>query len=181
MSDQAQGRSQLQNQLTDEFLYFFLRLRKDRIRKVVQRVRDQYPGESTEQLARRLISSKSYLSWISGTLTHLPMLLPGVGQALNLLGFVGRASMMTRMHRYLILEMALLYGKDIDHDARIPEMAAVAGAVGVGASAPFPRTLSRSPSLVHSSCSSYFRDGDDSVGRRGCHQLVQQWGPRAVT
>jgi hypothetical protein len=127
----------IQSQLTDEFLYFFLRVRKDRVRKVVKRTRDLYPGETTEQLARRLISSKSRLSFVGGTLTHLPMLIPGVGQVFQLLGFVGGASMMTRMHLYLILEIALLFGKDIEDEARIREMVAVVAAVGLGMAAPF--------------------------------------------
>jgi hypothetical protein len=97
----------LQSQFTDDFLYFFLRLRKDRVRKVVNRIRSQYPDETPEQLAQRAISDKTQLSFIGGTLTHLPLLIPGIGPALGLLGFVGGTSMMTRMHLYLILEIAL--------------------------------------------------------------------------
>lgn len=137
MSDKKPAAIQVQSQFTDEFLYFFLRMRKERVRKVVQRVRSQYPDEGLEQLARRLISSKSQLSFIGGTLIQVPMLLPGIGQALKLLGMVGGASMLTRMHLYLIFEIALLYGKDIDEQARIPEVAAVVAAVGLGMSAPF--------------------------------------------
>jgi len=137
MLEEEQAVGRFQGQLTDEFLYFFLRLRKERVRKVVQRMRDMYPDENREQLARRLISSKSQLSAVGGTLTHLPLLIPGVGQALQLLGFVSGTSLMTRMHLYLILEIALLYGKDIDDEARVPEMAAVVAAVGLGATAPF--------------------------------------------
>ncbi len=136
MSDEKRAAA-LQSQFTDDFLYFFLRLRKDRVRKVVQRVLSQYPDESPGQLARRLISDKSQLSFIGGALTHLPMLLPGIGQAIGLLGFVSGTSMMTRMHLYLILEIALLYGKDIDDKERVSEMASVAIAVGLAASAPF--------------------------------------------
>ena len=137
MSKENQLVTQPQGQFTEEFLYFFLRVRKDRVRKVVKRIRDQYPDEGPEQVARRLISSKSQISAIGATLSHLPLLVPGVGKALKILGFVGGTSMMTRMHLYLILEIALLYGKDIDDKARVPEMAAVVGAVGLGAVAPF--------------------------------------------
>lgn len=137
MSDQEENSKVLQSQLTDDFFYFFLRLRKERIRKVVQRLRVQYPDESPEQLARRLISSQSALSFLGGSLLHLPMLLPGIGQAWKLLGFVGGTSVLTRMHLYLILEIALLFGKDIDDQARVPEMTAVVAAVGVGSAAPF--------------------------------------------
>jgi len=137
MSDQDKSSKELQSQLTEDFFYFFLRLRKERIRKVVQRLRAQYPEESQEQLSRRLISSQSTLSFLGGSLLHLPMLVPGIGQAWKLLGFVGGTSVLTRMHLYLILEIALLFGKDIDAQARVPEMTAVVAAVGVGSAAPF--------------------------------------------
>ncbi len=126
-----------QSQLTDDFFYFFLRVRKERIRKVVQRLRAQYPEENPEQLARRLISTQSTLSFLGGSLLHLPMLLPGIGQLWKLLGFVGGTSVLTRMHLYLILEIALVFGRDIDDRERVFEMAAVVAATGIAASAPF--------------------------------------------
>ena len=46
------------------------------------------------------------------------------GQALKILGVAGGASVLTRMHLYLIMEIALLYGKDIEDQARVPEMVA---------------------------------------------------------
>lgn len=125
-----------QSMLTEDFFYFFLRLRKERIRKSVQACRARYPDETPEGLARQLIASSSALSFMGGTLMHLPMLIPGIGQALKLLGIVGGASALTRMHLYLILEIALVYGKDIDAQERVPEMAAVVAATGLAASAP---------------------------------------------
>ena len=41
------------------------------------------------------------------------------------------------MHLYLILEIALLYGKDIDDTARVSEMLAVVAATGLAAGAPW--------------------------------------------
>jgi len=137
MPDTVPVTKDLQSQLTDDFFYFFLRLRKERVRKVVKRLQTSYAGESPEQLARRLISSQSALSFLGGGILHLPMLLPGIGQIWRLLGFVGGTSVLTRMHLHLILEIALLFGKDIDDQARVPEMVAVVAAVGIGASAPF--------------------------------------------
>ena len=55
----------------------------------------------------------------------------------KVLGFVGGTSALVRMHLYLILEIALLYGKDIDDAARVPEMAAVVAGTGVAVGAPF--------------------------------------------
>lgn len=125
-----------QSMMTEDFFYFFLRLRKERIRKTVKAYRTRYPDETPEGLARQLIASSAALSFMGGTLTHVPMLIPGIGQALKLLGFVGGASALTRMHLYLILEIALVYGKDIDAQERVPEMAAVVAATGLAASAP---------------------------------------------
>lgn len=137
MSKDLQTACQPQSQFTDELLYYFLRVRKERVRKVVKRMCDQYPNETREQLAFRLIDSKTQLSFIGGTLTHLPMLIPGLGKAFQFIGVVGGTSMMTRMHLYLILEIATLYGKDIDDSARVPELAAVVAAIGLGTAAPF--------------------------------------------
>ena len=129
-----------QSILADQFFYFFLRLRKDRIRKVVKAVNDHYPNEPPEQKARRLIATQTSLSCLGGTLMHLPELIPGIGQAVKVLGFVGGASAVTRMHLYLILEIALLYDKDIDDEARVPEMLAVVAATGLAAGVPLLAT-----------------------------------------
>jgi hypothetical protein len=125
-----------QSLATDQFFYFFLRLRKSEIRRTVQVLQSRYPDESPVQLARRLIDSKAMLSLLGGSLLQLPLLFPGIGQALKLLGVVGATSLLTRMHLYLILEIALVFGKDIDDQARVPEMAAVVAATGLSAAAP---------------------------------------------
>lgn len=129
--------SKPQGLATDQFLYFFLRLRKGEVRRVVQRAQSLYPGETPEQLARRLINTQCALSFIGGAILHLPQLVPVAGNVLKLSGFAGGASIMTRMHLYLILEVALLYGHDIDDRARVPEMVAVIGASGASATTPF--------------------------------------------
>jgi hypothetical protein len=126
-----------QSILADQFFYFFLRLRKARIRAVVEAVNTSYPEETAEQKARRLIAAQTPLSFLGGTLIHLPMLVPGLGHAAQFLGFVGGTSAITRMHLYLILEIALLYGMDIEDEARIPEMLAVVAATGLAAGVPF--------------------------------------------
>ncbi|GLI34682.1 hypothetical protein [Desulforhabdus amnigena] len=125
-----------QSILTDQFFYFFFRLRKNRVRKVVDAVNEAFPDETPQQKARRLIEAQIPLSFLGGTLMHLPALIPGVGQALQFLGLVGGASVITRMHLYLVLEIALLHGKDIDDAARVPEMAAVVAATGLAAGVP---------------------------------------------
>ena len=126
----------MQSVLTEDFFYFFLRLRKMRVRKVVEAIQARFPEETPEQLARRLITGQTQLSFLGGALLHLPFLIPGLGQTLKLLGFVGGASCLTRMHLHLILEIALVYGQDIDDQARVPEMVAVVAATGLAASTP---------------------------------------------
>jgi hypothetical protein len=128
---------ELQSRLTDDFFYFFLRLRKGRIRKVVADINARFPQESVEQRARRLIEDQALLSLLGGLILDLPTMVPGIGQALKILGFVGGTSALLRMHLYLILEIALLYGKDIDDQARVPEMLAVVGGTGLAVGAPF--------------------------------------------
>jgi hypothetical protein len=126
----------LQSLTFDDFMYFFLRLRKSRIRAVVRTVRDRFPGETRQQLARRLVASQAPLAFLGGSLLHLPGVLPGVGRGLQLLGFVMGASALTRMHLYLILEIALAYDLDIDDQARVPEMMAVVAATGAAVAVP---------------------------------------------
>ncbi|MFZ0051365.1 MAG: hypothetical protein WAK96_06280 [Desulfobaccales bacterium] len=126
-----------QSHLTDDFLYFFLRVRKDRIRKVVANINDRYPEEAVEQRARRLIDAQTQLSFLGGLILDLPAMIPVIGHALKILGFVGGTAALVRMHLYLILEIALLYGKDIDDETRVPEMAAVVAGTGVAVGAPF--------------------------------------------
>ncbi|MHB9072349.1 MAG: hypothetical protein ACYC6G_02370 [Desulfobaccales bacterium] len=126
-----------QSILTEEFFYFFLRLRKGRVRQVAAEIRCRFPDETPEQQARRLIASQCQLSFLGGALLHLPMLIPGLGQTLRLLGLVGGGACLTRMHLYLILEIALLFGKDIDDQARVPELVAVVAGTGLAVGAPF--------------------------------------------
>jgi len=136
MTGNSTKRQKLQSLATEEFFYFFLRLRKGEIRRTVATLRDRYPDETEQQLAMRLIQAKTRLSLLGGTLMNLPHLFPGVGLVIKMVGTVGASSMMTRLHLYLILEIALIYGKDLDDNARVGEMAAVVAATGLGVAAP---------------------------------------------
>jgi hypothetical protein len=146
VNDPSLPAHRLQSLAAEHFFYFFLRLRKGEVRRTVQLLQSRHPDEEPRQQAARLIASKSTLSLLGGSLLSLPLLLPSVGQALKLMGVVGATSMLTRMHLYLILEIALLFGKDIDDTARVPEMAAVVAATGLGAASPLlVKTLELSP------------------------------------
>jgi hypothetical protein len=131
------SRKKTQGMVTDEFLYFFLRLRKGEVRRVVQRVKSLYPDDTPEQLARHLINTQSVLSFVGGAILHLPQLVPVAGNVWKLAGFAGGASVMTRMHLYLILEIALLFDHDIEDKARIPELIGVIAASGASAATPY--------------------------------------------
>ena len=107
------------------------------IRKVVADINARFPAESVEQRARRLIADQTRLSLLGGLILDLPAMIPGVGHALQILGFVGGTSALVRMHLYLILQIALLYGNDIDDQARVPEMLAVVAGTSLAVGAPF--------------------------------------------
>lgn len=135
MSTQEKNGAQ-QSLTIDDFFYFFFRVRKPRIRYVVDRVRTLHPDEGPEEHARRLIQSQGRISYVAGTLFHAPVLIPGLGTFIKACGVVGGASALTRVNLYLILEIAHLFGKDIDETNRVPEMAAVIAATGVAVCAP---------------------------------------------
>lgn len=120
----------------EEFFYFFLRLRKNEVRRTVRELEARFPDDDLQTRARRLVDAKTGLSGLGGALLQLPGLFPAVGNGLKLAGVVGAGSMLTRMHLYLILEIACVYGEDIDDLARVPEMVAVVAATGMGAAAP---------------------------------------------
>jgi hypothetical protein len=117
-----------QSLTVDDFFYFFLQLRKPRIRAVVDRLCKLHPEMTREQLAQRLIDSSANLSLVAGSLVGVPLMLPGVNVFLRYLGLAAGSAMVTRMHLYLILEIALLYGKDIDDPERVSEMMTVVAA-----------------------------------------------------
>ena len=85
-----------QSRLTDDFFYFFLRLRKDRVRKVVADINQRYPEEALEQRARRLIAAQAQLSLLGGLILDLPTMIPVIGHAMKVLGFVGGTSALVR-------------------------------------------------------------------------------------
>jgi uncharacterized protein (DUF697 family) len=126
----------VQSLTSEEFFYFFLRLRKGEIRRTVQTLESRYPQDTPGQLAGRLVEAKTHLALVGGTLWSLPLLVPGIGRAMKLFDLVGTTSMLSRMHLYLILEIALVYGQDIDDEARVGEMLAVIAATALGSAAP---------------------------------------------
>ena len=99
-------------------------------------------------------------------------MIPVIGYAVKILGFVGGTSALVRMHLYLILEIALLYGKDIDDEARVPEMAAVVAGTGVAVGAPFVADALGFHPLVAMATGGR-RPGRVPLDRRERHPLLQ--------
>ena len=62
---------------------------------------------------------------------HAPLLVPAFGPALKVLGMAGGTAVMMRINMSLILEIALLFGHDIDEHARVKEMSAVMALTGL--------------------------------------------------
>lgn len=116
---------------TEKYFYFFMGLRKGEIRKQVSMMRSRYPDDSPQQLARRFVSSQAPLSLLSGALFHAPMFVPTVGPVVKLLGIAVGSSLMVRLNMTLVLQIALLFGHDIDDRARLKELAAIIAATGL--------------------------------------------------
>lgn len=133
----------------DKFFFFFFGLRRSLVRERITELKRDYPDESPEQLARRLIDADTTLSLSGGALLHLPMFAPDIGSALRLVGLAAVASPMTAMHVYLILEIALLFGRDIDDPARVPELLAIITASGLISGTPWLlRSMGLNPLLA---------------------------------
>ncbi len=65
-----------QSLTVDDFFYFFLQLRKPRIRAVVDRLCKLHPEMTREQLAQRLIDSSANLSLVAGSLVGAERTIP---------------------------------------------------------------------------------------------------------
>ena len=116
---------------TEKFFYFFMGLRKGEIRKQVQMMKERHPDDDPSQLARRFVAGQAPLSFLGGALMHLPMLFPALGPPLKLAGIAMGSSVMIRLNMTLLLQIALLFGHDIDDRARLKEMATIIAASGL--------------------------------------------------
>jgi hypothetical protein len=116
---------------TEKFFYFFMGLRKGEIRKQVKMMQEQYPDDDPQWLARRFVAAQTPLSLLGGALMHVPMLVPAFGTPLKLTGIAMGSSVMIRLNMTLLLQIALLYGYDIDDRARLKEMAVIIAASGL--------------------------------------------------
>ena len=127
----------LQSLTMEKFLYHFLGMRKGEIRRRVKLVKERHPGESPEQLARRMVAGHMPLSLVGAAVLHVPMFVPGIGPLLKGLGVAGGAATLVRLHTALIMEIALLFGRNIDEKARLKEIWAVMAMAGLATASPF--------------------------------------------
>ncbi len=117
-----------QSIFVDEFMFYFMRLRKCHCRHIVGRLKRKYPAVSPVLLAERLVNAQSLLSFTAGALSNMPAeILPG-NRSMRLIGIAGGSVVLTRMHIELILKIALIFGYDIDAKERVPEIIAVIAA-----------------------------------------------------
>ena len=117
-----------QGMFVEEFLFFFMGLRKCHCRHMVGRFKRKYHGESPEKLAARLVNAQAALSFTAGVLARLQSGMSSGNSTLRMIGIAGRTVILSRMHVSLILKVALIFGKDIDDKARVPEILAVIAA-----------------------------------------------------
>jgi len=131
---------------TEKFFYFFMGLRKGEIRKQLSMMKARYPDDDPHTLARRFVAAQVPLSLLGGTLLHAPMFVPTVGPVLKLLGIGVGASVMIRLNMTLLMQIALIFGYDIDDRARLKEMAAIIAASGLaGGTTLLPHLLQLAP------------------------------------
>lgn len=117
-----------QSLFVDQFLFYFMRLRKCHCHFLAGRIRKKYPGCSPEEQALKFVESQSVFSGAAGLLTRMVTGGKGGAHTLRLIGIGGGSVVLSRLHITMLLTIALLYGKDIDSNERVPEMLAVIAA-----------------------------------------------------
>ena len=60
----------------EKFFYYFMGLRKGELKKDMAVMKEQYPNDDADRLARRIVNHQVPLSVLGGTLLHAPLLIP---------------------------------------------------------------------------------------------------------
>ena len=113
---------------TEKFLYYCMGLRKGDMRAQVATMQARYPNDTPERLARRFIAAQAPLSMVSSALIHLPAVVPTLGPAFRFLGMASGTTLMMILNMTLVMQIALIYGLDLDDRARVRELMAVVAA-----------------------------------------------------
>lgn len=118
----------LQSIYVDEVLFFFMRIQKCHCRHMVGRLKRKHPSDTAIKLANRIVNAQVMLSFTASVLSNVPSVISSGNKPLRIIGIAGGSVILSRMHISLILKIALLFGKDIDDNARVPEIIAVIAA-----------------------------------------------------
>ena len=134
---------------TEKFFFYYMGLRKGDLRNQVSIMQSRYPDESPEKLARKFISAQIPLSLAGSALIHIPTVVPTLGPAFRFMGLASGTTIMVVLNMTLIMQIALLYGYDINDRARLKELLAVVAATGLASSstALIPQLAALTPGL----------------------------------
>ncbi len=134
---------------TEKFFYYCMGLRKGVISEQVAIMQSQYPNDTPERLARRFIAAQIPLSMVSSALVHIPTVIPVAGPAFRFLGLASGTTLMMVLNMTLAMQIALIFGYDLDDRARIKELLAVIAATGLasGSTSLVPQLSSLRPRL----------------------------------
>ena len=115
----------------EKFFYYFMGLRKGELKKDIAVMKEQYPEDDADQLARRIVSQQTPLYLLGGTLLHAPLLLPTLSPYLRFIGIATGTSVMVILNMTMLLQIALVYGHNIDDRARLKEIFTIVAASGL--------------------------------------------------
>lgn len=134
---------------SEKFFYYCMGLRKGDLSKQVTIMRSRYPDDSTERLARRFIAAQIPLSLVGSALIHVPAAIPAIGPAFRFLGLASGTTATMILNMTLLMQIALLYGYDIDDRARFKELMAVIAATGISSASTFvlPQLANLAPGI----------------------------------
>ena len=110
---------------TEKFFYYCMGLRKGDMSRQVAMMKTRYPNDTPERLARRFIAAQMPLSMVSSALIHLPTVIPVAGPAFRFLGLASGTTLMMILNMTLVMQIALIFGYDLDDRARVKELLAV--------------------------------------------------------
>ena len=110
---------------TDKFFYYCMGLRRGDMYIQVEMMRARYPNDTPERLARRFIAAQTPLSMVCSALIHLPSAIPVAVPAFRILGLASGTTLMMILNMTLVMQIALIFGYDLDDRARIKELSAV--------------------------------------------------------
>ena len=134
---------------SEKFFYYCMGLRKGDLSKQVALMQSRYPDDSTERLARRFIAAQIPLSLVGSALIHVPAAIPAMGPAFRFLGLASGTTATMILNMTLLMQIALLYGYDLDDRARFKELMAVIAATGISSASTFvlPQLANLAPGI----------------------------------